>query len=384
MRHTQVGSRWLCALAILSALAFPHASRAQARLSGRVLAGESGRPLANAIVLLRNVADSSRAFADTTSASGEYRFDVPIGYYSVSASLGVRSRARAEVALVDAAETVVDLALAPESPAFAGARVPLLSSRYFNLTEPNYFLAGFEDFTGRNPVPAGAYANQVKFHIALRYRLLTVFDSLHDSGLHVAYRQNSFWHLWEQSAPFFDNDYNPSMFVYYDSRDYSSNAFMPSLRAFVQHESNGRDGAASRSWNNYGLGLDFGDYNQTLLYGGVRGWQAFSVAPENPDILDFVGRGEIDVSVQPLLWRGLYLGDLGFAARLRVDGQTFWTNQEWNLYVGSRVLSWIPGLSSISRLNASVMIQRFSGTGEDLLTYRQKRTVTRIGLATVR
>jgi phospholipase A1/A2 len=383
MRHTLAGTR-LCALAILIALAFPLTSRAQGRLSGRVLAGESGQPLANAIVRLRSVADSSRELADTTPPSGEYRFDVPAGSYTVRASVGGRVAASAEVSLVDGPEAVVDLTLPPETRASIGARVPLVNSRNFNLTEPNYFLFGFEDFTGGNPVAPGVYANQVKFRIAIRYRLVTVLDSLHDSGLYVAYRQNSFWYLWEESAPFFDNDYNPQMFVYYDSRDYSHNAFAPSFRAFVEHESNGREGVASRSWNRYGLGMDFGDYNQTLLYGGVRGWQAFSVAPENPDIKDFEGRGEVVVNVQPLVWRGLYLGDLGFAARLRVDGKPFWTNSELNVYVGSRVLCWIPGLAGLQRLNASVMLQRFSGTGEDLLTYRQKRTVTRIGLATVR
>ena len=258
------------------------------------------------------------------------------------------------------------------------------SSPFFNLSEPNFFLFGFEDFSGKHPVPPGVYANQIKFRVAIRYRLFGVSNPTHDSGLNVAYRQNSFWHLWEESAPFFDNNYNPQAFFYFDARDYAHNAFAPSLRAFVEHESNGRDGAESRSWNRYGIGLDFGNYLDAPLYGEIRGWRAFSVGAENPDIRDFAGRGEITLNLQPLVRQHVSLADLGAAARLRIGGKPFWTNSEVNAYVGSRVISWIPGLSFLTRLNASVMLQHFSGTAEDLLTYRDKRTVTRIGLATVR
>ena len=382
MPRTFTHARWAFAIAL--ALASSNIARAQARLSGRVIAGESGRPLANAIVVLRATADTSRVLADTTSSTGTYRFDAPVGYYTLDASLTGRAPAHAEVAMTEGQETVIELTLTPGSRSQLGARVPLLSSRNFNLTEPNFFLFGFQDFTGGAPVPPGVYVNQIKFRIAIRYRVITMLDSLYDSGVYVAYRQNSFWNLWEESAPFFDNNYNPQAFVYYDSRDYSHSAFAPSFRAFVEHESNGQDGVNSRSFNRYGAGLDFGDYNQTLLYGEVRGWQAFSVAPENPDILDFVGRGEIDISFQPLVWRGLYLGDLGIATRTRVGGKPFWTNNELDVYIGARVLCWIPGLAALNRLNASLMFQRYSGTGETLLAYKDKRTVTRIGLATVR
>ena len=259
----------------------------------------------------------------------------------------------------------------------------LPASRNFNFSEPNYFLFGFEDFTGQSPVAEGVYANQITFRIAIRYRLFGVSNPTHDSGIHVGYRQNSFWHLWEESAPFFDNDYNPQMFFYYDSRDYSKSLFAPSWRLFVEHESDGRAGPDNRSWNYYGLGVDFGAYDD-FLYGGIKGWHAFSIAPQNPDITDFVGRGELTLNIQPLVRQHLTLGDVGLAARMRIAGKPFWTNSELNAFVGAKIISWIPGLSGFSRLNASVMIQRFSGTGENLLTYRERRTVTRIGLATVR
>jgi phospholipase A1/A2 len=267
--------------------------------------------------------------------------------------------------------------------AFAPRADAQYSSPFFNLTEPNFFLFGFEDLTGGSPVPAGAYANQIKFRIAIRYRLMSVANPTHDSGIHVAYRQNSFWHLWEQSAPFFDNNYNPQAFFYYDSRDYSKTSYAPSFRAFVEHESNGRDGAASRSWNRAGLGVDLGDATKDVVYGELKGWHAFSVAAENADIADFAGRGELVVNLQPLVRQSISLGDVGLTARMRIGGQKFWTNSELNAFVGSRVISWLPGMSFFSHLNASVMLQRFSGTAENLLTYRQSRTVTRIGLATV-
>jgi Phospholipase A1 len=146
----------------------------------------------------------------------------------------------------------------------------LPESRAFTLTEPNFFVTGFGGASCSECDPSENALKQVRFRVALRYRLAGSTNVQSQTGLYFTYRQNSFWHLYEESAPFFDNNYSPgSMFYWELDRD---SAWSPAIRAFVQHESNGRDGAASRGWNQAGLGLDLGHPETTPLYGTVAAW----------------------------------------------------------------------------------------------------------------
>jgi phospholipase A1/A2 len=262
------------------------------------------------------------------------------------------------------------------------------TSLFFNILEPNYFLAGFESFDQSKDVPPDTYAKQVKFRVAIRYRVVSLSDPHYDTGIHVAYRQNSFWHLWEKSAPFFDNNYNPQAFAYLDSRSYAGEKahYAPSFTAFFEHESNGQDGANSRSWNRYGVGIDVGDYKKSPIFGHVRAWHAM-VGAENPGLPKYAGRGEISVSFQPFAdKKGEHdLGSRGFNAKLRFAGKPFFASQELNLFLGPRKDDMVErGRHWLARLNTSLMLQYFHGTAENLLSYNDSHSAFRVGLATVR
>lgn len=279
-------------------------------------------------------------------------------------------------------------------------RQALSQSPHYNLIEPNYFLFGFENLCQNATLSPGAYARQVKFRVALRYRVLSLGESGHDSGLHLGFRQESFWHFWEPSKPFFDNNYNPSLFAYLDGRDYSSRPLAPSVALTIEHESNGRDGSQSRSWNRVGVGIDVGDHAKHPAFVQVRGWRPFTVATENADLADYAGRGEVTLNVQPFVRSPAAtpstggMGTLGARARWRVLGRDAVVGQEYNVYVGTGVLDLLQWnrthrlLQLVRRaagwVNASVVVQYYHGYAENLLTYRERRSAFRLGLATVR
>jgi phospholipase A1/A2 len=109
--------------------------------------------------------------------------------------------------------------------------------------EPLYFIAGTE-------------SPNAKFQISFKYRLLNNNGPLARhvpplSGFHVAYSQTSLWDWEAPSAPFFDSSYRPEVLYLAENliRGESTNWWRLNAQAGVQHESNGRGGAGSRSLN---------------------------------------------------------------------------------------------------------------------------------------
>jgi outer membrane phospholipase A len=171
--------------------------------------------------------------------------------------------------------------------------------------------------------------SQVKFQISMKFRLLTpnlyVFR-YNFFPAYIAYTQKSLWNTGHQSMPFEENDYNPEFFL-----DYAVNAGITGrikLRTIVlsplEHESNGLAGVQSRSWNRQYILITFGLESKeklevtnsflsdkALLY--VKLWRASAYEDENAYLqsigrndtfLDYMGIGEVGLSVRNFLWGG--------------------------------------------------------------------------------
>jgi phospholipase A1 len=170
---------------------------------------------------------------------------------------------------------------------------------------------------------------QAKFQISMKFRVLkpnlyvfkyNVFPA------YVAYTQKTLWNVGQQSRPFEESNINPEFFL-----DYPVNATITGrlkLRSIVispiEHESNGLAGDQSRGWNRQYILIKFGleskekleDSNsflsdKAMLY--VKLWHASSYSDEtaylrsigsNDKFLDYMGQGEIGVSVRNFLWGG--------------------------------------------------------------------------------
>ncbi len=170
---------------------------------------------------------------------------------------------------------------------------------------------------------------QVKFQISMKFRVLT--PNLYVLKYNVfpayfAYTQKSLWNINQPSSPFEENNYNPEFFL-----DYPVNAAIIGrikLRNIVvspiEHESNGLAGVQSRSWNRQYVLVKFGLESKeklaitnsflsdkALVY--IKLWNASGYEEENAYLqsvgkdgtfLDYMGRGEIGVSVRNFLWGG--------------------------------------------------------------------------------
>ena len=226
---------------------------------------------------------------------------------------------------------------------------------------------------------------QVKFQISLKLDLWPN-DSRH--SVYFGFTQKSLWNLYSSSSPFLDSNYNPEIFYGYFKR-YGDvfwrrnrvSWFIESMRAGVEHESNGRDGTDSRSWNRAYGHLSGGAYFGTDHYAtlGGRIWYPFLVASENGDITNFLGYGRATAvyGYDPAhpTWKG---GGHVSASYTRGQGADVTRHGlevavQWRPAYRSRTTWW--------RFTPYFYGQLYVGYGEYLLDYNQQKTAIRFGVA---
>jgi outer membrane phospholipase A len=373
-------------------------------IEGIVRDARTGEPLGGATVTYacpdeQGMVQMATLRSVETVPNGRFRVEVPpgqymlraleVGYPVASAAVDVRSGETVQVTLRLGAEE-----RQPAEEAMMDARMPIPQVRllpmtiYFDQLEPNYFLVHPGFGQGESDRPPLENSNQVKFRVSLRYQAVDLLGRRagNDSGVYLSYTQNSFWHLYDESAPFFDNNYKPAGFLNLSLND------LPGLRRAlrlpepaalavefgIRHESNGRDGLANRSWNRLTGTLRAGRPATSLLAGSVSLWHAWGIADENADLLDFAGRGEANLFVAPFHARVGNAQTLVLHARSRLLGKDLVSNVEVNAYYG--LPSWLGG----NIFTPSLVVQVFSGYAENLLTYNERRTVARFGIAVLR
>jgi len=227
---------------------------------------------------------------------------------------------------------------------------------YFSIHKDNYFITGVPANKTINSTTANA-----KYQISFK-QILTRSRLPWDTYLFLTYTQKSFWNIYAESLPFNDINFNPSVAVgkiFYDKEDRLSGMATLSF----EHESNGRDSIASRSWNR--LSVDYTTNISKNTIATFKAWVPFGYKDGNPDLLEYVGLGEINVShtVKPdklildiKVRKGLNLAGKG-SVRTRLYFNAFDNN--------------------IS--NQYLMLEWFVGQAEGLLNYEQSQSMIRIG-----
>ena len=357
---------WILVCLGLSVSAAPGSAQT-GRIEGIVTHVRDKQPVDDARISIARPADGV-VIDSVVADDGEFAFEVDAGAYVLSIEAeGFRGDIRpATVAAGDTTRIGLQL--------FRTDR--LLSSQFFEPNEPNYFLFGPD---GRSDEPG--YHNQVKFRIAVRYALVSLGEIEGQSGLYAVYTQDSFWHLYNESAPFYDNNYAPEGLAYLDSRDYAGKRWsrvMPSIRGYFRHQSNGRDGPDSRSWNRAGVGFEWGNTANRVQHISVNFWGVVSDAPENRDIRQTNGSGEVRVDLAPFIRSGWGLDRFGISARSRIFGTRVFENLELNGYLR------IPYNPGWFEAPPSLTVQGFCGRGEVLLDRRDRGCVLRAGVAVIR
>jgi phospholipase A1 len=224
----------------------------------------------------------------------------------------------------------------------------------FSAYRDNYFITGVPLQNDISKTTADA-----KYQISFK-QLITRHVLPFQTQLFLTYTQKSFWNIYEFSSPFQDVNFNPGIGL--ASGIYNRNDELMGIAEFkLEHESNGREGEASRSWNSLNLVYNARLNNRTVL--SVRGWLPFSYS-DNRDLMDYIGYGELNLSY-----------DLA---------------PKWNLEVAARKgaqWDWKGNLRSrlfyrISKsTNQHLMLEWYVGNAESLIDYHEYENMIRIGYA---
>lgn len=196
---------------------------------------------------------------------------------------------------------------------------------------------------------------------------LSAKQAVAGSRLYFAYRQLSYWQAYnvEESAPFRNTDYNPSLFYRTPRRPWKGGLVGADLG--FEHESNGQRDELSRSWNQFFLAPHF-QAGGLLARLNLR-WRVpedpkedpdSAKGDDNPDINDYLGHADLHL---------YYRWDSGYQLHLLARG-----NPATGRGFASLNLS-----RPLPREQAAWLVVTVShGYGESLLDY--DRIVSRAGI----
>ena len=224
-----------------------------------------------------------------------------------------------------------------------GQNFRFLGLKYY---EPIYMLFT-HDFSKKPDRKADELHFEFSFERPIAYDALGLGEKIS-----FAYAQNSWWQITQDSAPFRESNYRPELYVS------APVPFADELKIGAMHESNGKGGEESRSWNRLYTQSTWSADGFSIT---PRAWYAFWLDRTNEDIADYMGYGDLRASYTfgkqrlSALWRN----------NLHFDG----SNR------GAIELNY-----SFPIFNSGFYgyLRYFNGYGESLADY--KRSVNKIGI----
>ena len=233
-------------------------------------------------------------------------------------------------------------------------RAVLDNRPYFSLYKDTYFVGG--TVLGGKPTE---FNSDVKFQISFQQRL-TKSVLPWNTYLYLFYTQKAMWHVFEESLPFHDLNFNPGIGI--SRYIIMKNRLVGKATMMIEHESNGRDGIASRSWNKISWAGEA--YISPILMAHAKFWIPIIDGKYNRDILKYCG-----------------IYQAGFQAKSLDDkwvlDMTLVKRQGWNLNFNTIVQL---GYRINHNSNQFIMLQYYNGYGESMLDYNQYHSRIRFGL----
>lgn len=225
---------------------------------------------------------------------------------------------------------------------------------YFGLYKDNYFIFG----PPVNKMPSAQNTN-TKFQISVAQRLTRNILPW-NSYLYLFYTQKCFWNVLEKSMPMTDVNFNPGLGL--GKPLFVKNRFIGELKLMLEHESNGRAGSDSRSWNKISLAANVLVDPCIIIH--AKGWVPFIDGKHNKDILDYCGIFQVGLSVRTLNDR--------FCVSTLLTKRRGWDfNYNVTLEASYRIYK---------KHNQYLFLQFYNGYGEGLLDYNKFHSQLRVGL----
>ncbi len=178
------------------------------------------------------------------------------------------------------------------------------------LIHPNNIPSALEPYTHYNE------NLEVEFQLSLKKQISYDLFGFNEYIV-AAYTQKVWWQLYDDSGPFRETNYQPEIFVTIPtSQSLDDSIGLKAVKLGFIHESNGQEGYYSRSWNRlYATGVwQWGnlflstrawyrikeDRKSDAYYNGDLGNDLEAIIAEsdgddNPDILDYMGYGDIKI-----------------------------------------------------------------------------------------
>ncbi|MGB3268849.1 MAG: phospholipase A [Rhodanobacter sp.] len=205
---------------------------------------------------------------------------------------------------------------------------------------------------------------EAKFQLSLKAKIWQgVFGDAGD--LWVGYTQSSRWQVYNStlSRPFRETDYEPEAMLVFDTSYHVLGWEGRLLGIGFNHQSNGRGLPLSRSWNRLIANVGFERDGWTVM---IRPWWRIPEArriDDNPDISDYVGRGEVEIVHE---WNSQ---EFGLTLRDSFRGGS---RQHGSLRFG-----WSFPIAGNLRGYAEL----FKGYGESLIDYNHNATYLGVGVS---
>lgn len=225
---------------------------------------------------------------------------------------------------------------------------------YFGLYKDNYFVFG----TSLKDRPSVKNTN-VKFQISISQRL-TKSTLPWGTYLYLFYSQKCFWNVLEESMPMTDLNFNPGFGI--AKPFFVRGRFIGELKLMAEHESNGKDGDNSRSWNKVSLAANVFLSPNLVVHG--KTWIPIIDGQNNKDILNYCGIYQVGISLRT------NDNKIGFSTLLT-------KRRGWNLNYNTLVeLSY----RFNNNQNQYFFLQYYNGYGEGLLEYNKFHSQLRAGI----
>lgn len=233
-----------------------------------------------------------------------------------------------------------------------------------NYIMPFYFNEKISDYAMHqdSDEKSNSQRTEIKFQISLKVPLFQKIGKLPISG-YVAYTQLSYWQAYntKQSSPFRETNYEPEAFILWETDQALGLGWRFKAAQFgLTHQSNGRQGSISRSWNRLDGSLLFDKGN---LIVSINPWYRLEESDDdNPDLLDFYGHGQIMSA---------------YKYNDHVYSLTSRNNIESGFSKGSVTTSWsFPIHGKIKGY-----VQVFSGYGNSLIEYNEYTNTIGLGIS---
>ena len=225
---------------------------------------------------------------------------------------------------------------------------------YFGLYKDNYFIFGPP--IGKMPTKDNT---NIKFQISIAQKL-TKNTLPWGTYLYLYYTQKVFWNVLQNSMPMTDLNFNPGVGL--TKPWFVKDRFVGSLSMQIEHESNGRDGEESRSWNKVSFGGSIMVDPQFVVFG--KFWIPIVDGVNNKDILNYCGIYQFGWQVHSI--------NRKFSTSVTLVKRKGWKpNYNVTLEAAYRFST---------KSNQYLFAQFYSGYGEGLLAYKEYHQQLRVGI----